>query len=152
MKCPFCSHGESQVLDSRSSEDGFAIKRRRRCLQCDKRYTTYERIELALPTVVKKNGLRMEFDIDKVRSSMNIALRKRPVSRDQVDCAVSRILEFFLNHPHKEVSSYEVGQVVMKELRELDQVAYVRFASVYQSFEDIAQFVTTIQELSSDER
>ncbi|AFN36429.1 transcriptional regulator NrdR [Taylorella equigenitalis] len=152
MKCPFCSHCESQVLDSRSSDDGLSIKRRRRCLKCDKRYTTYEKIELSLPTVVKKNGVRMEFDINKVRSSMSVALRKRPVSRDDLDNAVSRVQEHFLNFPDKEVQSYDIGQVVMKELKSLDPVAYVRFASVYQSFEDIDQFVITIKELLGDEK
>ncbi len=147
MKCPFCAHSETQVMDSRTSEDGLAIRRRRRCQQCDKRFTTYERIELTMPTVVKRNGTRMEFDAAKLRSSMRLALRKRPVSTEALDEAISRIQERLLNHPAKEVRTDTIGQYVMSELKQLDQVAYVRFASVYQSFEDINQFVHAIQEM-----
>lgn len=147
MKCPFCSHSDTQVMDSRTSEDGLAIRRRRRCQQCDKRFTTYERIELTMPTVVKRNGIRMEFDADKLRASMRLALRKRPVPTEDLDEALSRIQERLLNHPDKEVRTDTIGQYVMSELKQLDQVAYVRFASVYQSFEDINQFVHAIQEM-----
>lgn len=147
MKCPFCSHSETQVMDSRTSEDGLAIRRRRRCQQCDKRFTTYERIELTMPTVVKRNGTRMEFDATKLRGSMRLALRKRPVSTEALDGALARIQERLLNHPDKEVRTDTIGQYVMSELKQLDQVAYVRFASVYQSFEDINQFVHAIQEM-----
>ena len=147
MKCPFCSHSETQVMDSRTSEDGLAIRRRRRCQQCDKRFTTYERIELTMPTVVKRNGTRMEFDAAKLRGSMRLALRKRPVSTEALDEALNRIQERLLNHPGKEVKTDTIGQYVMSELKQLDQVAYVRFASVYQSFEDINQFVHAIQEM-----
>lgn len=147
MKCPFCSHPDTQVADSRASEDGLTIRRRRRCTACDKRFTTYERIELNLPVVVKKNGTRMEFDIDKLKGSMRLALRKRPVSAEKLDEAVAHIQERLMNLQVKEIPSAQIGQLVMQELRHLDQVAYVRFASVYQSFEDIQQFVHVIQEI-----
>lgn len=149
MKCPFCSHSDTQVLDSRASEDGLSIRRRRRCQSCDKRFTTYERIELNLPVVVKRNGTRMEFDVNKLKGSMKLALRKRPVPADKLDEAISRIQDRLVNLQSKEVSSQQIGQFVMQELRQLDQVAYVRFASVYQSFEDINQFVHAIQEIQA---
>lgn len=149
MKCPFCSHPDTQVLDSRASEDGLSIRRRRRCLSCDKRFTTYERMELNLPVVVKRNGTRMEFDVNRLKESMKVALRKRPVPADKLDEAVSRIQERLINLQTKEISSSQIGQFVMQELRQLDQVAYVRFASVYQSFEDINQFVHAIQEIQA---
>lgn len=134
-------------MDSRTSEDDLATRRRRRCLQCDKRFTTYERIELNMPAVVKRNGTRMEFDVAKLRASMRLALRKRPVSTEAQEEAISRIQEHLLNHPEKEIGTDIIGQYVMSELKHLDQVAYVRFASVYQSFEDINQFVRAIQEM-----
>lgn len=149
MKCPFCSHSDTQVLDSRASEDGLSIRRRRRCQSCDKRFTTYERIELNLPVVVKRNGTRVEFDVNKLKGSMKLALRKRPVPADKLDEAISRIQDRLVNLQSKEVSSQQIGQFVMQELRQLDQVAYVRFASVYQSFEDINQFVHAIQEIQA---
>lgn len=149
MKCPFCANPDTTVIDSRTSEDGASIRRRRRCPACDKRFTTYERVELNLPVVVKRNGTRMEFDVNKLKSSMKLALRKRPVSADKLDEAVSRIQDRLINLQTKEVCSDQIGQFVMQELRQLDQVAYVRFASVYQSFEDINQFVHTIQEIQA---
>ncbi|ETD66609.1 NrdR family transcriptional regulator [Pelistega indica] len=149
MKCPFCANPDTQVTDSRTSEDGLAIRRRRRCANCDKRFTTYERIELQLPMVVKRNGTRMDFDLDKLKGSMRIALRKRPVSVESFDAAIGRIQERLINLQEKEVSTDMVGQMVMQELKALDQVAYVRFASVYQSFEDIQEFIKAIQEIQS---
>ena len=149
MKCPFCANPDTQVTDSRTSEDGLAIRRRRRCANCDKRFTTYERIELQLPMVVKRNGTRMDFDLDKLKGSMRIALRKRPVSVESFDAAIGRIQERLINLQEKEVSTDTVGQLVMQELKALDQVAYVRFASVYQSFEDIQEFIKAIQEIQS---
>ncbi|WP_071057815.1 transcriptional regulator NrdR [Pelistega sp. MC2] len=149
MKCPFCANPDTQVTDSRTSEDGLAIRRRRRCANCDKRFTTYERIELQLPMVVKRNGIRMDFDLDKLKGSMRIALRKRPVSVESFDAAIGRIQERLINLQEKEVSTDMVGQMVMQELKALDQVAYVRFASVYQSFEDIQEFIKAIQEIQS---
>lgn len=149
MKCPFCSFNDTQVIDSRASEDALTIRRRRRCVRCEKRFTTYERIELSLPMVVKRNGTRMEFDVDKLKGSLQVALRKRPVPVEKLDEAVIRIQERLMNLQKKEVSTDNIGQFVMQELKTLDQVAYVRFASVYQSFEDINQFVKAIQEIQT---
>ncbi|MCB5364087.1 transcriptional repressor NrdR [Pusillimonas sp. CC-YST705] len=147
MKCPFCSCVDTQVIDSRVSEEGDTIRRRRRCQQCDRRFTTYERVELTMPAVVKRNGSRAEFDLGKLRGSLKLALRKRPVSMEQIDAAVAHIEEKLLTSGQREVSSGELGELVMAELRKLDQVAFVRFASVYKSFEDIGEFVRTIDEI-----
>lgn len=147
MKCPFCAHGETQVVDSRVSEEGDTIRRRRRCMACEKRFTTYERIELTMPMVVKRNGSRSEFDVNKLRASLSLALRKRPVGTDAVDAAVQRIEEATLTSGMREVSSEQLGEWVMAELKKLDKVAYVRFASVYKSFEDIGEFVEAIREM-----
>ncbi|SDV50150.1 transcriptional repressor NrdR [Chitinasiproducens palmae] len=146
MRCPFCRHDDTQVVDSRVSEDGAAIRRRRRCAACDKRFTTYERVELTLPFVVKKDGSRAEFDRAKVTGSMKLALRKRPVSADAIAEAVARI-EFQLQATgEREVRSERIGEWVMNELARLDKVAYIRFASVYRRFEDIADFEAVIDE------
>ncbi|HUG59373.1 MAG TPA: transcriptional regulator NrdR [Candidimonas sp.] len=147
MKCPFCSSFDTQVIDSRVSEEGDTIRRRRRCTACDRRFTTYERVELVMPAVVKRNGTRVEFDINKLRGSLNLALRKRPVSTEDVDAAVARIQESLLVSGLREVGTGYLGELVMSELRKLDQVAYVRFASVYKSFEDIGEFVKAIDEI-----
>jgi transcriptional repressor NrdR len=147
MKCPFCSSFDTQVIDSRVSEEGDTIRRRRRCTACDRRFTTYERVELVMPAVVKRNGTRVEFDVHKLRGSLNLALRKRPVSTDDVDAAVARIEENLLLSGLREVDSGYLGELVMNELKRLDQVAYVRFASVYKSFEDIGEFVKAIDEI-----
>jgi transcriptional repressor NrdR len=147
MKCPFCSSFDTQVIDSRVSEEGDAIRRRRRCAACDKRFTTYERAELVMPTVVKRNGTRAEFDVAKLRASLSLALRKRPVSTEDIDAAVARIEESLLTSGQREVATGYLGELVMSELRKLDQVAYVRFASVYKSFEDIDEFVKAIDEM-----
>jgi transcriptional repressor NrdR len=147
MRCPFCDHADTQVVETRESDDGDSIRRRRRCLQCDKRFTTYERIELALPAVVKRNGVRTEFDRRKLRASMALALRKRPVSSEAVDAAIHRIEERLLAQGLREVGSDRVGELVMRELKRLDKIAYVRFASVYRNFEDIDQFSDAIEEV-----
>lgn len=147
MKCPYCHSADTQVIDSRVSEEGDTIRRRRRCSACDRRFTTYERVELTMPAVVKRNGTRSEFDLDKLRASLKLALRKRPVSTEQVDAAVARIEESLLTSGKREVPSGFVGELVMNELIKLDQVAYVRFASVYKSFEDINEFVKAIDEI-----
>lgn len=147
MKCPFCGHSDTQVLDSRVSEEGDAIRRRRRCLSCDKRFTTYERVELALPSVVKRNGSRSDYDSSKLRGSLALALRKRPVSTEEVDRVVARIEETLLASGLREVPTEYIGELVMNELKKLDKVAYVRFASVYKSFEDIGEFVEAIREM-----
>jgi len=147
VKCPFCACADTQVLDSRASEEGDSIRRRRRCTACDRRFTTYERIELLMPTVVKRNGSRSEYMGAKLRASMALALRKRPVSTEDVDIAVLRIEETLLTSGQREVSTEYLGELVMAELKKLDKVAYVRFASVYKSFEDIDEFVDAIREM-----
>lgn len=147
MKCPFCGHSETQVAETRISEDGDFIRRRRRCAACDKRFTTYERPEVNFPRIVKKDGRRIEYEHNKLQASMNLALRKRPVSTEQIDSAIERIEEKLLNLGLREVPSARIGELVMRELRKLDKVAYVRFASVYRSFEDIDEFKTLVDEV-----
>ncbi len=147
MKCPFCSHSETQVVETRISEDGDFIRRRRRCSACDKRFTTYERPDVNFPAIVKKDGRRIEFERVKLLASMKLALRKRPVSTEQVDGAIERIEEKLLSSGAREVPSARIGELVMRELKKLDKVAYVRFASVYRSFEDIDEFKTLVDEV-----
>ena len=147
MRCPFCSHPDTHVAETRESDDGDVIRRRRRCPACDKRFTTYERAELAMPAVVKKDGSRSEFDRAKIRASMLLALRKRPVSIDQVDAALSRIEEKLLATAANELPSSKIGEMVMRELKKLDKVAYVRFASVYRSFEGVDEFSRLIKDI-----
>jgi transcriptional repressor NrdR len=152
MKCPFCQHEDTQVLDTRVSEEGDAIRRRRRCTACDKRFTTYERIELAMPSVVKKNGSRSEYDAAKLRASLTLALRKRPVSAEAVDAAIHKIEEKLLSLGQREVPSGHIGELVMRELKRLDKIAYIRFASVYKSFEDVAEFQDAIAEVGRERK
>lgn len=147
MRCPFCSHLETQVVETRESDEGDVVRRRRRCQSCDKRFTTYERAEIALPTVVKKDGTRAEFDIGKVRASMSLALRKRPVSVEQVDAAIERIQDKLLNSGAREIASTKLGEFVMRELKRIDKIAYVRFASVYRRFEDVDEFRQLIRDI-----
>ncbi|WP_019938147.1 transcriptional regulator NrdR [Bordetella sp. FB-8] len=147
MKCPFCDNSDTQVVDSRVSEEGDTIRRRRRCLACDKRFTTYERVELVMPSVIKRNGIRVEYDPAKLRASLSLALRKRTISTTEVDAAVARIEERLLASGVREVPSERIGELVMGELKKLDKVAYVRFASVYRSFEDIGEFIDAIREM-----
>ncbi len=147
MRCPFCSHGETSVVETRESDEGDVIRRRRRCTHCDKRFTTYERSEITLPAVVKKDGSRVEFQLDKLRASMTLALRKRPVSTEQVDAALERIQDKLLASGAREVPSARVGELVMRELKRIDKVAYVRFASVYREFEDVDAFRQLIREI-----
>ena len=147
MKCPFCGHQDTQVVETRLSEDGGFVRRRRRCGACDKRFTTYERPEVTFPNVVKKDGRRIEYDPSKLRASLALALRKRPVSTEQVDAAIERIEEKLLGLSAREVPSHQLGELVMRELRKLDKVAYVRFASVYRSFEDINEFKVLVDEV-----
>jgi transcriptional repressor NrdR len=147
MRCPFCAHDETQVVETRESDEGDVIRRRRRCLKCDKRFTTYERAEIALPAVVKKDGARVEYDAAKLRGSMTLALRKRPVSMEQVDAALERIQEKLLATGAKEIPSSRLGELVMRELKRIDKVAYVRFASVYRSFEDVDAFRQLIRDI-----
>lgn len=147
MKCPFCSHQETQVAETRVSEDGDFIRRRRQCGACDKRFTTYERPEVNFPTVVKKDGRRVEYDREKLLGSFKLALRKRPVSTVQIDSAIERIEEKLLNLGQREILSSRIGELVMRELKKLDKVAYVRYASVYRSFEDIDEFRALVDEV-----
>jgi transcriptional repressor NrdR len=152
MRCPFCDHPDTQVIETRDSDDGDALRRRRRCVNCDKRFTTYERVELSLPAVVKKNGSRVEFDRRKLRASLALALRKRPVSSEAVDAAIGRIEEKLLSLGAREVASEKVGELVMRELKKLDKIGYVRFASVYRNFEDVDEFADAIQEVQPKRR
>jgi transcriptional repressor NrdR len=147
MKCPFCGNADTQVVETRVAEDGDLVRRRRQCLSCEKRFTTYERPDVTFPAVVKKDGRRIDYDRAKLQASMNLALRKRPVSTEQVDGAVERIEEKLLNLGVREIPSARIGELVMRELKKLDKVAYVRFASVYRSFEDIDEFKTLVDEV-----
>ncbi len=135
------------MAETRLSEDGDCVRRRRRCNACDKRFTTYERAEVTFPTVVKKDGRRIEYNSAKLRASLTLALRKRPVSTEQVDAAMGRMEEQLLQSAAREVSSQRLGELVMRELKKLDKVAYIRFASVYRSFEDIDEFKTLVDEV-----
>jgi transcriptional repressor NrdR len=152
MKCPFCAKSDTQVIDSRASDEGASIRRRRRCLGCDKRFTTYERVELALPSIVKRGGSRAEYDREKLRASMLLALRKRPVPREAVDDAIGRIEDKLLSAAQREIKSEKLGELVMRELKRLDKVAYIRFASVYRSFEDVDEFAEVVKEIRPPRR
>lgn len=147
MKCPFCGHADTQVVETRMAEDGDFIRRRRQCAHCEKRFTTYERPDVTFPAIVKKDGRRIEYERAKLLGSMNLALRKRPVSTEQIDSAVERIEEKLLNLGVREIPSSRIGELVMRELKKLDKVAYVRFASVYRSFEDVDEFKTVVDEI-----
>ncbi|MBS4011744.1 MAG: transcriptional regulator NrdR [Roseovarius sp.] len=147
MKCPFCGHLETQVVETRASEDADFIRRRRQCGHCEKRFTTYERPEVSFPTVVKKDGRRVDYLPAKLRASFSLALRKRPVSTERVDEAIDRIEEKLLNLGVREVPATRLGEMVMHELKQLDKVAYIRFASVYRSFADIDEFKTLVEEV-----
>lgn len=152
MKCPFCGTPSTQVTDTRENDEGDIIRRRRRCNECDKRFTTYERIELKMPQVVKKNGSRTEFERDKLFASMKLALRKRPVTAESVEAALDRIEGRLLAMGEREVPSEKLGELVMRELRRLDKIAYIRFASVYRNFEDAEEFSEAIREVSAHQR
>jgi len=152
VKCPFCTHADTQVIDSRASDEGATIRRRRRCLGCDKRFTTYERVELALPTLIKRGGSRADYDRNKLRASMLLALRKRPVPRESVEDAIGRIEDRLLSAAQREIKSEKLGELVMRELKRLDKVAYIRFASVYRSFEDIDEFAEVVREVRPPRR
>lgn len=147
MKCPFCGAEDTAVADTRLNEEGDVVRRRRKCNRCDKRFTTHERAEIQLPQVVKKNGLRTEFSRAKLRASLELALRKRPVSMESVDAAVADIEEMLLTAGEREVSTQQLGELVMRELKKLDKVAYIRFASVYRNFEDVDEFSEAIREI-----
>ncbi|MDI6749846.1 MAG: transcriptional regulator NrdR [Pseudomonadota bacterium] len=152
MRCPYCNEDNTQVVDTRENEEGDTVRRRRRCLACEKRFTTYERVELQLPLVVKKNGSRVEYDREKLKSSMMLALRKRPVSSESVEAALDRIEEKLVQMAAREVASDRIGELVMRELKKLDKVAYIRFASVYRNFEDVDEFSEAIREVKTPRR
>jgi transcriptional repressor NrdR len=147
MKCPFCGHADTQVVDSRVNEEGDSIRRRRRCLSCDKRFTTYETVELRMPAIVKSNGDREEFDKEKLRVGFKRALHKRPVKADLMDEAMERIQQKLLALGSREVDSRRIGELVMRELYKLDKVAYIRFASVYRDFQDVEDFRDAVKEV-----
>ena len=149
MKCPFCNAKEDKVIDSRTTKDGSAIRRRRECLKCAKRFTTYERLEEIGLMVVKKDGRREPFDSLKIKAGLMKACGKRPVGMDQIDRAVEEIEQTLAGSVDREVSSEKVGALVMKKLRKLDEIAYVRFASVYRQFRDINEFVEELRGLLS---
>ena len=153
MKCPFCSAQETQVIDSRVSEEGDVVRRRRRCTVCHKRFTTYEGAELRMPTIVKSNGQREDFSRTKLETSFHRALHKRLVETAKVEEAIERIEQAVLNEAKREHSSRKIGEMVMEGLRQLDSVAYIRFASVYRDFteaRDFEQFASTVREVGLD--
>ena len=152
MKCPFCPHSDTAVVDSREADEGAVIRRRRRCLMCDKRFTTYERVELRMPMLVKKNGARVDYDREKLRSSFKLALRKRDVSSAKIDEAMVRIEEKLVGSAEREVATHKLGELVMREMRKLDKIAYIRFASVYRNFADPEEFGEVLAEVSPQRR
>jgi len=152
MRCPFCSSDDTQVVDTRSNDDTNVIRRRRKCPKCDKRFTTYERVELRMPRLVKKGGSRTDFDRNKLVASMTLALRKRPVATEEIDAAVDRIEEKLRSLGEREIPTSRVGDLVMRELARLDKVGYIRFASVYRSFDSPDEFREAVQEVKSPRR
>ena len=147
MKCPFCAYPESKVVDSRPSEEGTSIRRRRECLSCSRRFTTYETVEFAPIMVVKKDGRRQSFDRQKILGGMFRACEKRPVPADTLEEIVNRIEQDLQSSMRREIKSGELGEIVMRYLRNLDEVAYVRFASVYREFQDIGSFMAELDKL-----
>ena len=147
MHCPFCGHDETKVIDSRLAGEGRQIRRRRQCLACNERFTTFEAAELVMPRVVKNDSSRQPFDEDKLRSSMVRALEKRPVPSDELEEAIGHLIHKLRTMGEREVPSRLIGELVMEELRALDEVAYVRFASVYRRFQDITEFEDEIKRL-----
>ena len=145
MFCPFCAHEDTRVVDSRVVEDGTAVRRRRHCEACGKRFSSFERAELRLPLVIKKDGTRVAFNIDKVRNGMQKSLEKRPVSADDIEKAVHKVLRSVQETNESEISAEIIGDFVMEQLRKLDGVAYVRFSSVYREFKDVDEFLTAVR-------
>ncbi|MEN6516244.1 MAG: transcriptional regulator NrdR [Fervidobacterium sp.] len=152
MKCPFCGYEDTRVLDSRELSDGRAIRRRRECPECHARFTTYERYETGPITVVKKDGRRERFDRRKILNGLLKAFEKRPVTTDEIEKIVDNIVSNLQKSGSMEISTAQIGKMVMEELRKVDQVAYVRFASVYKDFREIDQFIEVIRELRSDNK
>jgi len=152
MRCPFCSSDDTQVVDTRSNDGSNVVRRRRKCPKCDKRFTTYERVELRMPRLVKKGGGRSDFDRDKLVGSMMLALRKRPVATEEIDAAADRIEEKLRSLGEREIPTSRVGDLVMRELAKLDKIAYIRFASVYRSFETPDDFRDAVQEVAKPKK
>lgn len=152
MKCPFCTYQDNKVIDSRLSRDGTVIRRRRECLECGRRFTTHERVEEVLPLVVKKDGRREPFDRKKIISGIQKACEKRPISINLIEKVVDRIEKRLEVGGSREIQSRAIGEEVMRELHKMDQIAYVRFASVYQDFKDVNQFMNELREMLKSER
>ncbi len=150
MRCPFCGHLEDKVVDSRASREGDKIRRRRECQACERRYTTYERVEEAFPQIVKSDGSREDYDREKLRSGIRIACTKRPISIEQIDAVVDAVERKMVDEQTREISSDWIGSAVTGELRDLDPVAYIRFASVYRAFSDIQAFLEELRGLDED--
>ncbi|KTD61367.1 transcriptional regulator NrdR [Legionella spiritensis] len=150
MYCPFCHAEETKVIDSRLVADGAQVRRRRQCLQCNERFTTFETAELVMPLIIKRDGRREAFNLENLRSGMQRALEKRPVSADALEEAVVAIMQDVRRGGEREIQSRQVGELVMKQLYRLDHVAYVRFASVYKRFKDVSDFRQTIDEMKDD--
>lgn len=151
MKCPFCDQLENRVIDSRLSKDGHAIRRRRECSECKRRFTTYERVEITIPLVIKKDGRREHFDRDKLKSGILKACQKREISVDEIERFVDELERGIQEQGDREIPSETIGRRVMEYLRELDDVAYVRFASVYRSFKDLKEFMSELQDLIQED-
>ena len=149
MKCPFCGHSENKVIDSRISKDGKAVRRRRECLNCGKRFTTYEYVEDVLPMVVKKDGRREQFDRQKILNGIKKACEKRPISMESIDKLVENVEQACQEVQTEEISSTLIGEKIMNELKMFDGVAYVRFASVYRQFRDVGEFMSELKDLLS---
>jgi transcriptional repressor NrdR len=147
MRCPFCNHEDTQVKDSRPSEDGSSIRRRRYCPSCESRFTTFERVQLRELTVLKSNGEKRVFDREKIAKSMAIALRKRRVEAEQVEMAINRIVQKLESEGESDIATKHIGSLVMSELKKLDAVAYIRYASVYRDFSDAEDFETFVEKL-----
>lgn len=152
MKCPFCGDPNTQVTDTRENDDGDVVRRRRRCVVCDKRFTTYERLELKTPHIVKRNGARCDYDRAKLIGSMKLALRKRPVPTEALNAAIGRIEARLVSVGETEFNSARIGELVMKELKTLDKIAYIRYASVYRNFADVDEFSSLVREVRSPPR
>jgi transcriptional repressor NrdR len=149
MKCPFCGSEETQVIDTRANLEANTTRRRRKCAACEKRFTAYERVDLKMPRLVKKDGSRTDFDREKLMGSMMLALRKRPVATDQIEEAVDRVIERLRSLGEREVPTTRIGDFVMRELAKLDKIAYIRFASVYRNFETPEEFREAVQEVKA---
>jgi transcriptional repressor NrdR len=152
MKCPSCHADNDRVIDSRASQDGFAIRRRRECLACRRRYTTYERLERTPIKLIKKDGIREPFDRDKIKRGLEKACWKRPISEDQLEAIIASVENELESNAELEVESRHIGALVMQQLRQVDQVAYVRFASVYRQFEDVHDFVSELRPMLAESR